>query len=137
MANITVTPANVTAGAGAVVQRSYNAGASITAGQTVYLDPATNLWQLASANTSQATAVVAGIALHAASAGQPLAVQVGGTINIGATVAVGTIYVLGATAGSIAPVADALTGWYTSIVGVAVTTTSLLLTLQVANVAKP
>lgn len=137
MADITVTAANVVPGTNATIERNYVAGATITAGQTVYLDTATSTWKLADANLSQAAAVLGGVALHGASANQPLAVQTRGQITIGATVAVGTIYQLSGTAGGIAPAADAVTGWYASILGVAITAAIIDINIQVSNVAKP
>ncbi len=137
MADLTITAANVAPGTNASIDRSYLAGATITAGQTVYLDTTTTTWKLADANLSQAAAVLGGVALHGASSGQPLAVQTRGQITIGATVAVGTIYQLSATAGGIAPSADAVSGWYTSTLGVAITTGIIDINIQVSNVAKP
>lgn len=137
MADLTITAASVVPGSNAVINRQYMAGASVTAGQPVYLDAATNTWKLADANGSAATAEALGVALHAASSGQPLAVQTAGDITIGATVAVGTIYVLSATAGGIAPSADGATGWYTTILGVATTAAIIRLAPNISGVAKP
>ena len=47
-----------------------------------------------------------GIALNGASANQPISVQRGGSITIGATLTAGTAYYLSGTAGGIAPEAD-------------------------------
>lgn len=108
MADISVTANSVAVAANGVVERTYNAGATITAGQAVYLD-SSNTWQLAQADGTAAEAgsgLNFGISLHASVSGQPLAVQTGGTITIGATVVAGTPYVVSATAGGIAPFAD-------------------------------
>lgn len=137
MADITVTAANVVAGANASVDRRYNAGAAVTAGQTVYLDTATNTWKLADANASIDTAELGGVALHAASTGQPLAVLTDGDYNPGATVAVGTIYVVSDTPGGIAPAADGVTGWFTSVLGVATTAANIRVARNASRVAKP
>ncbi len=131
MSAITITAANVVPVAGAEIDKSRNAGATITAGQPVYLDETTNTYKLSDANLSAAASVVAGIALNGASAGQPLAVLTGGSITIGATLVKGTIYVLGATAGDIVPAADLTTGWYRSIIGVA--TTTAILAVKIFN----
>ena len=136
MADIIITAANVAAGAGASVI-NVTAGASITAGQAVYRDAADGLYKLADANASQAAAAAVGIALHAAASGQPLAVLTGGNITIGATVAVGTIYVVSGTAGGIAPAADGVTGWFTTVLGVATTAGIIAVDVQVSGVAKP
>lgn len=63
-----------------------------------------------------------GIALHGASSGQPLRIQTGGTITIGATTVKGTTYIVSATAGGIAPYSDLANGWYRTIIGVATDT---------------
>lgn len=110
MADISVTAGSVATSTAAVVHRDNNAGATITAGKSVYLDTA-GLWQLCICNS---TAVLAGsgltfgVALHASLSGQPLAVQTGGSITIGATVVAGGVYCISSTSGGIAPLADLL-----------------------------
>lgn len=131
MAAISITAANVSPVAGSdglKIDRSRLAGATITAGKALYLDPATDTWRLADCDAASAEVrAVQGIALNGASAGQPLGVQLGGDINIGATVTVNTVYILGATAGDIAPLSDLTTGWYLGVIGVAITTGRLRL----------
>lgn len=100
------------------------AGETITAGQTLYLDAATNTYKLADVNASGKD-VIAGISLHGASSGQPIKFQAGGTINLGVTLTVGLIYVGSATPGGIAPSADGITGWKTCVLGIATTTANL------------
>ena len=126
MADITVTAANVVSVSGA--QNTGNlASTTITAGKIVYLN-ASNQWALAAANS---TALIAGggttwgIALHAALASQPLAVQVGGVCGFGVVFTVGVIYVISATAGGIAPITDLVSTNYISILGIATTTSNL------------
>lgn len=122
MADLTITAASVVAGAGAVIEHGF-AGATVTAGQVVYLDSVTNTYRLADCdNASSAVRTVRGIALHAAASGQPLAVQTSGAITIGATVAAGVVYCVSDVAGAIRPVADQGSGDYTSLVGVGLTT---------------
>lgn len=127
MAEISVTPANVVSGADADFYRGL-AGATVTAGAPVYLDLTTQRLKPADANASLETAEVKGIATHAASAEQPLKVQTSGSITIGATVVLSTIYILGA-AGGIAPAADLASGWYTTVLGVASSATVLKLSI--------
>ena len=113
MVDLVITAANVIPGTEAEgAQFEYGtAGATITPGQAVYLEASTNTYKLADNNdTSEALSVVRGISLHAATANQPLKIQTRGPITIGATVASGSVYVLSATAGAIAPVADLATG---------------------------
>ena len=74
-----------------------------------------------------------GVALHAALAGQPLVVAIGGQITIGATVAVGTMYVVSANAGNIAPDSDLTTGNLVSQLGRASSTTVIDMTSKLAT----
>jgi hypothetical protein len=137
MADLSITVANVAAGSGATVVEG-TAGATITAGQVVYLDSSDNKFKLADCNS--ATAAVRspyGIALHGALANQPLAVQrgIGGSITIGATLTAGVVYYLSGTAGGIRPVADNATGDYPVALGIATSTTVLKLGFLEAGVA--
>lgn len=142
MADVVVTAANVARVTGSGVFGNDTtidngfAGATVTAGQSVYKDTA-GLYQLTDANLSVAAGVAKGIALNGASSGQPLAVATGGTLAPGFTVTVGTIYVVSATGGGIAPAADLVTGWRTGIVGVGLTTTTIGLVLYSSGVAVP
>lgn len=136
-ADITITAANVIPGAGATYHEG-TAGATITAGQPVYLDSADGKLKLADANAASAdAATVKGIALQGASAGQPLKTQTSGPITIGATVTQGTIYVLSATAGGIAPAADLATGHRVTVLGVATSASVLQLQITSSGVAVP
>ena len=133
MVDLVITPASVIPGTdteGAMFEYG-TAGVAITAGQAVYLDSATNTYRLADNNdTSAALAVVRGVALHAAAAGQPLKIQTRGPITIGATVASGSVYVLSATAGGIAPVADLATGNRCTLLGVGLNGSTTRINLQ-------
>jgi hypothetical protein len=117
MADITVTPANVEQGPGAVVLHG-RAAVDLLAGQSLYrLSDGT----LGLADCDNASAIVrkpAGVALHSCAAGQPIAYQTAGRMFIGATVVKGTIYVLSGTAGGICPAADLASGDEVGILGV-------------------
>src|SRR6266496_1447543 len=103
MADLTITAANVASGTGSQTSDG-TAGGTITQGDAIYQDATdSNKWKRADANLSAAAAAAIGIALNAAENGQPVRIQVGGEMNPGATLAVGTVYVLSATAGKIAP----------------------------------
>ena len=111
MGDVSITPGNVVAGADADYYRG-TAGATITAGQVVYLDSTDNTLKLAESDASAAAARVKGLALHGASADQPLRCQTGGTIVLGAAAApvLGRSYMLSETAGGIAPIEDLALG---------------------------
>lgn len=115
-ADVTITSTSVVPGANA--QYRYGvAGAAITAGQLVYLDTTTNTWKLSDANLSAAASDVDGIAINSAANGAPVTIVTqDDDLTLGGTAAEGTIYILSATAGGIAPAADLTTGWYAVVV---------------------
>lgn len=129
MADLSITAANVVAAASASVKH-VTAGATITAGQVVYLDTATNTYKLADCDGAAALRSPAGIALNGASSGQPLAICYEGAVTIGATLTAGVAYYLSPTAGGICPVADLSAGDYPTIVGIATSTTVLNVKFQ-------
>lgn len=130
MADVTITPANVLA-SNAASKRTGVAGATIAAGQTVYVDSAaSNTVKLADANLSAAAADCVGIALHGAAANQPITwVEEDPDFTPGGTLVVGTIYVLSGTAGGIAPAADMVSGWYPNVLFIAKSTTKAVMKL--------
>lgn len=136
MVDLVITAANVVSGSGSRVLHG-TAGATITAGQVLYLDTATSSYKLA--DTDSATAAVrspAGVALNAAASGQPIAVHVSGPLTVGATVAVGDVYFLSGTAGGIAPAADVAAGDYPCILGICSSTSVLDVKIHEAGAVK-
>lgn len=131
MSDVSITAANVLAGANAKKGRGI-AGATITAGQTLYEDPSDSFkLKLADSNASSTTAKCVGIALHGASSGQPIEYDIedddftpGGTLSLSAAADDG-VYVLSGTAGGIAPIGDLASGMYPVILGVAKSTTKM------------
>lgn len=135
MADLTITAANVVAGSNARTERG-TAGETITAGHVVYHDDTTKKWTKADSNSATADARQAiGIALHGAALNQPITVQTGGDITIGATLTAGTDYYLSDTPGGICPRADIGAGEYVCLLGLAKSTTVLSLNIQFPNVA--
>lgn len=136
MADLSITAASVAAGSGAKKVNGI-AGAALTAGQVVYLDSTTDTYKLA--DTDSATAAArspAGIALHAAASGQPIAVHTSGPITIGATVVVGDAYWLSGTAGGLCLVADVAAGDYPCIIGICTSTSVLDVKIHEAGAVK-
>jgi hypothetical protein len=129
MTDLAITAASVVAGSNATRDIG-TAGATITAGQAVYLDSATNKWLL-SDNNGTGTRQVKGIALNGAALNQPLSVLKSGDITIGATLTPGVAYYLSATPGGICPVADLATGMDPILIGMAKSTT--VLTVEVLD----
>lgn len=130
MADISVTATSVIKGTGATTIKGSIAGGTITAGQPLYIDTSdSNKLKPADANGSGDAPTVCGIALHGASSGQPIEYQTGGNLTFNAVLTSGTVYVVSATAGGIAPVADLTTGMKTGIVGIGTSTTNMLLNI--------
>lgn len=124
MSNLSITAASVQVASTVKLSRGI-AGATIAAGDALYIDASdSNKLKLAIA-TSLAGAAFVGIATHAALSGQPVQYIPAGAITIGATLVVGTIYVVSATAGKICPVADLVSGNYLTIIGMPSTTSIL------------
>ena len=139
MPDVTVTAAEVLADSGTITG-DYTAGETITAGQVLYADSSdAGSAKLADADASLAAATAIGIALNGASDGQPVRVAIGGTLDPGFTVTVGTIYVVSDTPGGIKPSADLLAGDYVTVIGVGITASQLKLfgTLGLSGVAVP
>lgn len=135
MAALTITAASVIAGSGARTVDG-TAGATITAGQAVYLDTATNTYKLADCDSAtEAARSPTGIALNGAATGQPVEVLTRGPITIGATMTAGVVYYLSPTAGGISPVGDLGAGDYPTIIGIATSTTVLDVLIHESGVA--
>jgi hypothetical protein len=119
MADLSITAADVVAADGAVSSREYIAGATIAAGDLVYIDTANdNVLKLAQADGTALEATVLGIAMCGASTGQPCIVAVSGNLDIGASLTVGQVYILSTAAGKICPVSDLASSSFCSIIGV-------------------
>lgn len=137
MADLSITAANVSATEGEVSRYECYAGATITAGQVVYIDTAaSNVAKLAESDGAALAATVKGVALNGAATGQPLSVATSGDLDIGGTLTIATIYILSRTAGAICPAADLASGDYLSIVGVATAADNLELAITNSGVEK-
>jgi hypothetical protein len=139
MADLTITAASVVAGAGAPTKTG-TAGAAIAAGEVAFLDTATTgKWQLADSDAATAEArgqtANIGIALNSAAADQPIVVQTGGAVTLGAVLTAGTAYYLSDTPGKLCPVADITGGDYVVLLGLAASASVLNLDVQYSGVA--
>ena len=135
MADISVTASSVVPASTAAISHGI-AGGTITAGQPLYIDTAdSDSLKPADANASSLTATVIGIALHGASDGQPIAYITQGDLTLNAVLTAGKIYVLTETAGGIALAVDLATGWRTSVLGVAKSTTVLAVKINNSDTA--
>lgn len=126
MADLVITVASVAPGSNPTYFKDNVAGETITAGMPVYLKAADQKWYKAKASVTIAEASVRGVSLHGALANQPLVVQSGGQVTIGATIAAGVFYYCSAAAfGGICPVADLASGNFVTALGYGVSTALL------------
>jgi hypothetical protein len=131
MADLSVTAASVAASSSADIVRQYNFGATVTAGQVVYLDEtiATPTWKLLdrdAAATGNELTTKKGIALNGGASGQPAAVCVKDTdFTPGATLTNGITIYSSDTAGGITSADIPTTGDYPTVLGVAKSTTKM------------
>lgn len=129
MTDISITAANVKLVSGPTEQLP--AGASFTAGQIAYREAATSKAKLAdNDNVTAEVRAARGMALHGAAADQPLTLAKNGAIvDVGAVLTAGTDYYLSGTPGGICPRADVTTGDDPVRIGIAKTTSYLLIDL--------
>lgn len=136
MAAITVTASGVSAIVGNTVVDSGIANDTITAGMPVYKDVNnSNKLTRCDADLSSAAATAVGISLHAALAGQIVNYATGGDMNFGSGLTANTALIVGATAGAINPIADLTTGWFLTLLGVAISTAVLRIAIKSTGVA--
>lgn len=134
MADLTITATSVLADATANTRQGV-AGETLAAGKVVYLDSTTGAYKLADSNGAAALRSPVGIALNGAAVGQPVTIALSGPVTIGATMTAGVAYYLSDTPGGICPVADVGAGEYSTILGIATSTTVLNLKIQESGAA--
>lgn len=141
MADITVTAANVAVGASTLRTKIVQFGEAVTQGQVLYLSTSDSKYYKCDADAA-ASAIAECIALTPGSTNGYGLVAIAATepgkalVNLGATLAVGTVYAVSTTAGGIAPIADLASGDYITTLGVATTTALLDFQIAVSNTAK-
>jgi hypothetical protein len=129
MADLSVTPASVRP-FGEILRGT--AGGTITAGQTIRRNTSNQF--VVSSDDSALNAATAGIALNGASANQPVDYMNAGLIDMGATVAVGKVYVQ-STSGGVAPVDDVAGGEFITVLGIGTASNRLKLGIIQSGVA--
>jgi len=128
--DLTITAANVVPSSSALIKEA-TAGATIAAGQLVYLDTADldarGIGKAKLTDCDSATALIrtcAGMAINSASSGQRVNyVEFDPALTIGGSQTANTILIASPTAGGVAPAADLSTGEYLLVLGVVKTTT--------------
>jgi len=134
VAELSITAANVISSGN---NSSGIAGATITAGQAVYKDSTdSNKLKLCLATGTAAQAACVGIALNGSADGQPFDYITAGSLVPGATVAAGTIYTTGSTAGGIDTSTTAASSDRLTILGVGTATNAIKVSLVLSGVQK-
>jgi hypothetical protein len=141
MADLSITAASVLASSSGIIERRFTYGATVTAGQQLYLN-SSNQWVPGDSNaavTGNGVTDTNGISLNGGASGQPADVLIKdlGGLTLGATLTVGQTYVRSSTAGGIAPISDLTSLDYTVILGVAKTAALLIFQPLAGGAAKP
>jgi len=137
MADLSQTRANVKLGQSANA-RSRTAGEAIDQGMPYYISSADNLAYQTDANDGVAKAEAVGIAMTPAGTGGAFwgVEDKDVLVNLGATLAIGTVYAVSATKGAICPIVDITSSQFVTTLGTAITTALLKQNIQPSGVAK-
>lgn len=125
--DLSITATNVIPSSAAVIQTG-TAGEALTAGQLVYKKAGDRKFYKADCDSATAEVRdVYGIAVTSSATGAPVSIVLqDDALQIAASgLTNGTIYLLSATAGGLAPAADATTGWRVTVVAVAKSATTI------------
>lgn len=137
MADLTISSAAVLPGVNASLAAG-TAGATVAAGDVVYLASATKKWMLADADSATAEARKAvGIALNSAALNQPVDVLTGGDVTLGSVLTAGQAVYLSDEPGKMCSLADLATGDYICLLGLAKSATVLTVDVQFPNAVTP
>lgn len=111
------------------------AGEALTQGQPVYLSA--SKWYRCDANDGVAKAACGGIVLTPNAADLPVVIAPNNaTVDLGATLAIGTTYGISATVGGVCPIADITSTQFPTVLGTATAVNKLPLSIIVGTVAK-
>jgi len=141
MSDISQTAANVAIGVSTTPTRTVQVGESVTQGMPLYTSTDGKVYQC-DANDTAVKAAVEYIALTPASTdgyclvALPSETPGRSLVNLGATLAVGTVYAVSATKGAIAPIADISSTQFVTVLGIATTTALLDFQPSISNTAK-
>lgn len=137
MAEITITASAVAPVASSTITEQRTAGATIAAGQWVYIDTAnSNVAKLAQADGTALEATVSGMALNSASSGQPVTVAISGQVTVGSVVASGVFYWLSSTAGNMELFTDVASTEKESLVCYAASASVIEIVIKNTGIAK-
>lgn len=139
MAALTCTAANVAPSPGATRIAGHLAGVAITAGQTIYLDPATNTWKLGNSATALGAAIPQAIAGNTAGVGQVVDAIVKDddfTHGLTGVVACDTLWQHPSNGAITLTAADNVSTNFVTLVGIAKSATKARINFLAAGVAK-
>jgi hypothetical protein len=138
MADYTVTAASVLASSTAT-KRDGVAGATITAGQALYLDSSDQTLKLADSNSGTAAArTVVGISLNGGATGQPIKYCTADSgFAPGFSIPAGSVVILSDTPGGLRPVADAVSGDFVTVIGLGIGSNTMALGFIASTIAVP
>ncbi|MEL6104802.1 MAG: hypothetical protein AAFU85_02140 [Planctomycetota bacterium] len=135
MADLTINAANVGIKGNTGQVRIVQVGEVVTKGQIARFD-GTKYYRTQADSASNAT--IAGVFLSSASTdGYAVLLSGAAKLNPGATVTVGTVYVVSATAGGIAPESDLASGDFVAILGVGSASDEITMNINNSGQAKP
>jgi hypothetical protein len=120
MADLTIIPDDVRPGADAILNQEDCGENGVEIGDSLYKRNSDGKVLKSDANTGDPVkAAFYGYAVSNADLNQPIIVQTGGTIFLGAygMADEGELYIVSSNAGATAVVADKTTGWITSVIG--------------------
>jgi len=141
MADLSQTAANVALGASTTPTRVVQYGEAVTQGMPLYF-ASDGKWYQADANDTAAKAAVGAIAVSPGAingyglVALPASTPGKSLVNLGATLAVGTVYAVSATKGAIAPLADIVSTQFVTVLGIATTAALLDFQPSISNTAK-
>lgn len=125
MANLTITAASVAIGSTETKTVRRNAGEALAQGQPYYISTSDNKAYRTDNNDGSTKAEIAGVTLTPAATNSDfIGIELGPMI-IGATVAIGTTYVVSSSVGLIAVEADITSGQYVSYIGYGISTSQI------------
>lgn len=137
MAEISITASAVAPVADSTRTENRVAGATIAAGQWVYLDTANNsVAKLAQGDGTALEATVSGMALNSAVSGQPVQIATGGQVTVGSVVAAGIFYFVSSTAGNMELFTDVASTEKTSLVAYGASATVIEILIRNTGIAK-
>ena len=136
MADLVITDANVKVKSIDAALLVVQVGEVVGRSQPLRLDASDSRYYLSDANVDVATAAANGISLTGAALDGFVVLVTDGSLDLGATLIVGDVYVVSATSGKIAPIGDLVSTQFTSILGHATDANTLKIDFNATGTAK-